>query len=314
MKKYVLVITIVLIAACKNNNTVKRDITKKINPATIVITDSVSSYLLTIHNEISTKTEVNENEILTKNIADMELMYNISNDSLSHKLITITFNKIHIYIKNNDKEEDLDATTGASSFNPTERMISAIKGTKLVVKLDKNGNTLNVQGLDSISKKIRKAIQDNSPETKEAIEQQINQFIGENFVKENIGNMFTFLPDKQIVVGDSWVKKQQELTGGYQFNTTSTFTFSDLSKEGIATISQVSDVENANNDNTLSTNSVTQKVTLSGQQKGTIMFNVSTGLITNNKTDVSISGTINANSKKYPINISVNKTISLKKQ
>lgn len=314
MKKYVFIVSIVLIAACKNNNTVKRDVTKKINPATIVITDSVANYLLTVHNEISTQTEVNEKEFFTNSITDMELLYHISKDSLTNKLITITFNKIHIYIKNQDKEEDLDATTGGASFNPTERMISALKGSKLVIKLDKQGNTLNVQGLDSISKKIRKVIQDNSPETKAAIEQQINQFIGENFIKENISSMFNFLPNYQIVVGDSWVKKQQQTTGGYQFNTSSTFTFSDLSKEGIATITQVSDIENANNDNTLSTNSASQKVTLSGQQKGTIKLDVRTGLIANNKTDLSISGTINAKNKKYPITISANKTISLKRQ
>jgi hypothetical protein len=77
-----------------------------------------SQYAYTVTRSTEFEVETDGKKVDNKNKSTMEVAYTIGKDSSGDILLTIVYDKIHLYAKNGDAEEEQDADKAAESTNP----------------------------------------------------------------------------------------------------------------------------------------------------------------------------------------------------
>ena len=79
-----------------------------------------SQYTYTVTRSTEFEVETDGKKVDNKNKSTMEVTYTIGKDSSGDILLNIVYDKIHLYAKNGDTEEEQDADKAAESTNPVE--------------------------------------------------------------------------------------------------------------------------------------------------------------------------------------------------
>src|SRR6266498_1166542 len=125
---FLLFVVSLVAASCKispdsNRNYSDRDRVYKLqlNPS------AGSSYYYEITNQSEIKVEVDDKKADNLNKSDIAMYYEFNKDSVGDLMLSITYDKIHLYTKNGDNETDIDADNTGVTLNPMEKMLGALK-------------------------------------------------------------------------------------------------------------------------------------------------------------------------------------------
>jgi len=290
----------IAISACitqQDNNLDQYDAEKTYNLRLSLLPGSYYNY------EISNETviEVDFEDKIVENINRTELGFNylVSNDSAGNSLLTMTFNRIHLFKKINDIETEMDAANATFSTDPTEKMLGLLKGSEFRTTINKRGEVLNITGLKEMSGNIMNLFPQTDDNTKVAIEAEWEKIAENGFVKSSLEQLFKLFPDSAIHLGDSWnLKSTQDpafpvtILGHYQLKAIN---------NNLAIIESEGKVK----ENT----SITLQETgwlisqLSGDQQGVFDMETSTGMLINGKIKAKITGIVHVIGKEVPVKV-----------
>ena len=111
-------------------------------------------YQYTVQKETSIKVQFND---LEKNIlARVNAAFNLSfkKDSLENHVLTIRYDKIHIYTRINGKGTNIDADNHSNPFNLEENMLHLLKNAPITAIIDSERRIYNITGYQKIESEI----------------------------------------------------------------------------------------------------------------------------------------------------------------
>lgn len=265
-------------------------------------------YYYTINSETQTKLEVNDKKIEMVNKSDMGLVYEVIKDSSTNFVLKLSYNRLRMVIQKSDEEDKvIDADTPPNGRTMIENLLSSIKGSSVFLTIDTKGNITNVSGNKEISDKILAMAEPGVP--KQLVQQLLNKFTGDGFIKDNIKDGFALFPDTTLFIGSSWNRKNTQ-AGEISFETNAKYTLASIS-DNIAEIETEGQISSAKNN---ISNIMGQQVTtdLTGEQNGKYKTDITTGMLILGKTNTSVKGTIQVQGREVPISIKLKKEIVLK--
>jgi hypothetical protein len=175
----------------------------------------------------------------------------------------------------------------------------------LYVKMDFTGKPfeiVNLKMLPDIIMKDTSSITLTGP-TAAAVKKQIINMVSDNSLKTMI-EMFTWcLPGKQVSTGDNWNVTQQTNSGGMTLDIVTTYHLDGLSGNN-ANITAESNIKAADNANPIESGGA--KVTyddLKGLSKSTMVIDIRTGLIVEDKGKTHITGNLGVSAPGFSMQI-----------
>lgn len=267
---------------------------------------SGAKYTYEISNKTQTHFEVANKKVDNINKSDIDVSYFIDKDSSGNFLITIKYNKVHIYTKNGDNESEMDTENAASSTDPTEKMLGELRNASIVAMVDQTGKVIKVNGYQEIADKMMEDGRITDVNMKMAFMEKWKQLVEENFVRKNVDQIFKITPDSAVHIGDSWklVSKQK---GDLSFNINNTFILNSIS-DGIARIGSTGRITSDSAAVTLKDISVSSN--MSGDQKGDYEVDAVSGMLLDCNIGSSVNGTMQMMGRDIPV--SVTSTIKMK--
>lgn len=266
-------------------------------------------YYYNISNKTLITLEVNDKKIESSNESEIGLIYEILKDSADLFVLKITYDKLHVVLKKQDVETEIDGTNGNNSLDPVERVVGKIIGASIVITLNTKGDILNVTGYQELSDKLLAALPTQDLKTKEAVQGQLTQLVGGAFVKNNLEQGFKIFPDTAVFIGDSWMYKNKQ-SADEQLKLLTKYTLASINKD-IATIEATSEINNTGKNNNIGGYEVDTEV--KGTQSGQFKADVATGMLQYATTKASMEGSVQLLGKEAPIIMKIKKEISGRK-
>ncbi len=264
----------------------------------------------TLNGETQTVLKVDSKEVNSSNKSEIGLFYDVSKDSLNNYQVKITYDMLHINLKNKDgEEEEFDASKGTHSFNPVEKLLGTIKGSSLHITVNSKGEILNTSGTKEIADKILVLLNTQDTYSNKRIQDQISKLVGDAFVRNNLEQGFKLFPDSALHIGDSW-SGQEVHESDIRFEALTTYTLTSV-KDGIAHIEAESNISSVQNNSALMGYNMTSDLT--GSQTGEYETDLATGTLLSSKTKTTIQGTVQVMGREVPLKMKVIKEITVKK-
>jgi hypothetical protein len=265
-------------------------------------------YYYNINTETQTKLEVNSKKVDNNKSSEIGLIYEVLKDSADTVLVKITYDQLRINVKNNNNEKELDASNGQGSLNPGEKIFSTLKGSSIMVALNKKGDVLQVTGSQEIVDKLLVAMNTRDVNTKKMLQEQLSNFIGEEFIKNNLGQSLKLFPDTAVYIGDTWSRKNV-ISADLHSEALINYTLTSV-KNNMAEVQTGSEISNNSNTNVMGIYAATK---IEGKQEGRFEADINTGLLLTGQSTTSMDGTIQTMGKEIPITIKITKHITGKK-
>lgn len=259
-----------------------------------------ADYHYDITNETVMDIEVDGKGIENTNKSDASVNYRISKDGIGSLLLTLQFEKIHIYTKNGKNIKELDSDNKLSS-DPVIRLLGILKETTFQSTLNSNGESKIISGYKEFSDKIIEAFPATDEVTRNAIESQWNKTIGEKLVKQNTSQLFQVFPDTPVHVGSIWSTTDIQ-EGELPLTVENVFTLKSINDDR-AIIKCAGTIASSNGQINISGigNNVTTE--LKGEQEAEYEIETKTGMVINSKTKSDVSGTIQVMGRTIPLKI-----------
>jgi len=295
--------TLFFIASCKIQPDSNRDNDKfnpnktyklQLNPA------SASSYYYDITSESESELELDDKKTSNENKTTVGVNYSINKDSAGNMLMTMVYDKVHLYTKNGDTETEADAANAAVSINPVERMLGIFRGTKIVSTISPSGELLNISGYKEMGEKMLAAFAPDDINGKAIAQSQWEKLIAKGMVKNNIEQLFKIFPDSAVHIGDTWrLSSKQE--GEIPIIVKSTYTLKTINDD-IAIIEAKGDISTDNNATSMLIPGGTA-TELGGEQQAEFEMETKTGMLISCRIKTNIEGSIQAMGRKIPLTI-----------
>jgi hypothetical protein len=260
-----------------------------------------SDYDYKVSNQTAIKFDVNDKTFENNNSTDYTVNYKINKDSVGNYIIGIKYKKIHIDNNQNDVESELDADNAANTSNPVEKMLGALKDTKITATVSPGGNVIGVTGYQQIANQFLSQIDGMDPNAKIAAQRQWQQLIEKSIVKKNLQKLFNIFPDSSIHIGDRWKMEYKE-EGDINFLVKDFFTLKTV-EDGKAI------VESAGH---ISTDSAASSImgyqlnpNLKGEQKGEYEIDLKSGMMKSCNVSSQIEGTLEVIGREIPITVDI---------
>lgn len=233
--------SVFFIVACNNKPKQHAPTDKPYHLGLHVIGTDTIRYNYTITNQTQTALEANGKKINTTNKTTAGLLYAMIKDSSGNIQLTITYNSLQVYSKNNDIEKEMDAANAPNTIDPVERLLGAIIGAKIYITLSPKGKILAIKGNEELKNKLLQSMNFKDAYTQEAIQQQLSQVLGSDFITANLEQTISVLPDSTVYIGDTWQTSSKQ-SGQIPLALNSTYTINAIDNN-IAKLSLLSTVQ-----------------------------------------------------------------------
>lgn len=266
-----------------------------------------SQYYYDISNESEISVELNDKNTKSLSKSSAGVYYGMGKDSLGNTLVTITYDKLHVYSKKGDVETDADAANSLATINPLEKMLGILKDTKMSASINSRGEIINIQGYKELEDKIFSQLNFTDDATKGQARGMWENAVGNGIIKNNMEELFKIFPDSSVHIGDSW--KLNSLQNGFTVkNIYKLKAINDdlalIESEGV--ISSDSSLTNATGLGGI-------PAELKGDQQGEYEMETKTGMLVSAKLKASIKGAVTAGGGDVPITIETSVKINGKK-
>lgn len=246
-----------------------------------------SKYHLQISNSSKLHLEVSEKEIDKAKKMDVGIDYDISKDSAGNFLFAMTYNKIHLYTKNGEIVSDLDAENAATSLDPVEEMLGALKTARLVATVSPAGSVRSVSGYREVADRVLTGINAAAGDKAKA-QMQWKDVVEQGIIKKNMDQMFSIFPDSAVHVGDKWQLSSTEKTD-LNFTVKSSYILKSIS-DGVANITCEGEIVTDSSSTTMMGYDVLPD--LKGTQDGEYAMDIKTGMLLSCRVTAKITGTV----------------------
>lgn len=264
-----------------------------------------TSYYYDIENDSKIKISLDNNEVENISKSDVGINYSIGKDSLGDILLGISYDKIHVYSRNNGNETDADAENAKLSLNPTERMLGILKNASLTAVVTSKGEVKDIKGYRQLSSQLMAGLDTSDVNVKQVAQAQLDKMIGSQIIQKNLDQLFKIFPDSAIHVGDKW-KMNVAQKGDFTLNVESEFHLEDINSE-IAFVRSESEIEDDHAP--LAMMGYTVIPNLKGTQKASYEIEAATGMLLNSNIESEISGKLQMLGREIPISLKVKVTI-----
>ncbi|HEY4289737.1 MAG TPA: DUF6263 family protein [Puia sp.] len=261
--------------------------------------------------DMQSRSDVKDKKIESASHSDLGLIYEVLSSNADSFRLRITYDRLHIRLKSGELEKDVTARkAGDAQGDPIEGLLGNILGSQLIVTLDSKGNVVRIEGGKELSDKIFGAIDAPGVDTRQIIRQQMEKLVGEKFVRNTLQEAFKLFPDTAIYVGDNWVRKGQE-SEDVKIASNQTYTFASI-KGNVARVEEVSDFTKEDDGN-ISIMGHDVPTDIDGEQKGYYEMDMTSGMLMNGESDLSLKGTLHVLGMEVPVKIKTGKKISGKR-
>ncbi len=268
-----------------------------------------SKYQYQISNESTLNMEVDSKPILSIKKADVTINYGIDKDSLGDFVLSIVYDKIHVYTKNGEQVSDLTTENSTNSVDPMERLLGALKGADIIATVGRTGEVKTVTGYAEIASKILSEATSISLRDKEKVQQQWQTVIEKGMIKKNMDQLFKMFPDSAVHIGDRWRMTSGD-EAGISFAIKNVYTLRSI-KDGVADIQSQGEVTSDKTSTLLMGYDVVADLT--GQQQGAYSMDIRTGMLINCKVSTEIEGKIQLMGRDIPVKASTGVTMAGRK-
>ena len=255
--------------------------------------------------------EVDDKKHESGRTVEICLIYEVLHETVDSIAIKVTYDKLHVMMKNDGIDKDIIAKPSGEEADPMDKFFGSLLGGSVIVYLDHKGDVLQVTGYDDISDKILASLNLKEGSVRNNIRQQMNKMVGGEFVRNTIQQSFKIFPDKAIAVDDNWTSQgspSDEL--GVGMNTT--FTLNSL-KNNIARIGIKSVLNDKKDGDSINVLGYQALASLDGGQKGHFDVDTVTGMLMSGESTLSLEGKIQMMGREIPVKITSEKKMEGKK-
>lgn len=260
-----------------------------------------AQYTYTVTRATEFETEVDGKKVDNKNRSQMEVTYTVGKDSSGDFLLDIVYNKIHLYSKNGDAEEEQDADKATESTDPVEKALGILKGASLQAVVSAGGQIKSIQGDQAIKDKLLAEFSPGDTYAKTIASQQWDRQVKEGLLKNNMEQLFNIFPDSAVHVGDRWKLSSTQNEQIKLVNRSS----SQLKEivDGTAVIRSVGEISSDSSSGSL--NGTPYTADLKGKEEGDAAMETTTGMLLSSSSESQIIGTISSMGRDVPVTISI---------
>lgn len=249
-----------------------------------------------------------------KTSADMDFGFNMKVDDVDaagNRLMSTTYDAIRFKMNAMGMDMGYDSKNvgDTSKENIMQGMFRKIFGGMLgktfKMTMSPKGEITKVEGMKELTESMLNNM--DLPEAeKEQARKQMEQSFSEDQIKQSFGQGFGFYPDKPVKVGDSWNKTLERDMSNMKMNIETKYTVKEI-KDAVV-ILETKGVIKANGSDSVTV----AKMDMSGDMKGIMEIDRSSGMAQKGNMDMDIKITIPGMSK--PMAMKANITIEGKKQ
>lgn len=306
MKNLALYVFVLLMTSCKMMSGEDQTIANPENTYNIVLNPEPGlHYNYAVSTNTEMEMEVDDKKINNKNESIVEMNYGIEKDSTGNFVFTLTYDKVHLNIKNGDTETEADMANANFPLNPVEKMLGALKNANLQATVTSTGELKQLAGYKELSQRLMSGLDTTNAYVKETAQKQLDKIVGDGMVKSNLDQLFKIFPDSAIHVGDKW-KLVAKQSGDFILNVTGFYELKDINQD-LAIIHSKSDMESDNTPLAMMGSAVIPN--LKGKQNGEYEIEAKTGMVINATVRSEIKGTIQTMGKEIPITIETTQII-----
>lgn len=261
-----------------------------------------AQYTYTITRSTEFELEVNGKKIDNKNKATFEVTYTFGKNSSGDVLLNIVYNKIHLYTKNDDMEEEEDADkAGDESADPVEKALEVLKGSPLSAVLSPGGQIISLQGDEAIRDKLLASFSPADATAKQIAQQQWDKQVKDGLLKNNMEQLFNIFPDSAVHVGDRWKLSSTDHESINLVNKSS-YQLKEIT-DGTAVIKSQGDLTSEKSSGSF--NGTPYTADLKGTQEGEEAMETATGMLLSSASESNITGTISSMGLDIPVTMTI---------
>ncbi len=260
-----------------------------------------SGFDYNINMDVTTKGNVNGQDINVKNAMIVEYHFAVNGDSSGWKKMTSTISKIALTVNtqgvniNYDSDKPLDTSDVMNST--VGKVLGTMKGAQFQFTMNKNGDIGSVTGIDEMVNKMTQA------DATGGITGGLgNAFSEENF-KQNLKQAFGVYPGKPVKVGDTWTSTTNTTSSGATLQMDNTYTLESVS----------GNIANVKVNSKITAPSTTAITAVTGTSAGTMQFDIPTGVPLNGDVNMNLNLTVNAGGQTMPMTTDIKMKITGKK-
>lgn len=299
-----------ILSSCKlpftetdTRNTDKNTLFLKFNPI------SGTTYRYTIESTTALDLEVQGKEVEKSTDFEVGITYRISKDTTGNYQFETTYDKALLVQKDDGVETTSDADKVNAYSSLTEKMLGAVKESKLVVSVVPGKDIKIISGYEELSRRLMTGLDTTNAYSKQVAQQTIDEVIKKGLIQKNVDQLFRFFPDSAMRIGSKWkvnTKEQQ----GFTLDIGTFYTLNDIN-DGVAFISSRSTIVSDKTPIALMGYSAVPD--LSGEQEGVYEVEAGTCMLLNASITSNIKGAISLGGSSVPVNIKVKVSLNGKR-
>jgi hypothetical protein len=256
-------------------------------------------YHFDITNSSEVKIKVGEKQLDNLSRSTIGAVYKMDRDSAGHLLFSITYDKVHLLLKKDGTETEMDAANAAESYDPVEKMLGALQSARIEAVISPNGDVLSVTGYKELTDKMMVSFNYADEATRRTARSRLEQMVGDGIVKKNMDQLFKIFPDSAVHIGDRW-KLSSQRKDEVNLHIKNTFQLKDID-DGVALITSEGEITSDSAVTQLSGYAV--NASLKGLQKGEYEMQTATGMLVSANITANVEGTMQVMGRDIPVTI-----------
>jgi len=268
-----------------------------------------SVYHYDVDNKAEISMEMNGKKTEKLSAFTVGMTYRINKDSSGNYLFETNYDKVHMESKNDEVESVYDAENASFSPNGTDKMLGALKESKLTVSVSPGREIKIVSGYEELSKKLMATLDTTNGYAKQVAQQKIDEIIKKGLIQRNVDQLFRFFPDSAMHIGSKWKMESKE-QNDFTLNVSTFYTLNDI-ENGKAFINSKSTITSDKTPLAVMGYSVVPD--LKGEQEGVYQVEASTCMLLNASITATVKGKLEMGGSAIPISIKLKVNIEGKK-
>lgn len=177
-------------------------------------------------------------------------------------------------------------------FEPVKQMYAVLKGVSLITKIDANGVTKGVDGIDEMLDVMSEKLAKDDPNAAAAMKQMLNNFYNDEMFEDMSSGMYVSFPEDSVQVGDVWDSIVSLGSSQFPIDVDTTCVLADCN-ESTAEIEMNAKMDMGSYDgNMVEIQGMKMNMLLTGTMNGINIIDVKTGWLRSCKMDQSFSGSL----------------------
>ncbi|MEI8204036.1 MAG: DUF6263 family protein [Bacteroidota bacterium] len=273
---YAFILSILFLISCSSGE--KKTISLKLEKG--------KTYSLSTHSEQNMTMTVMGFNQETKTVVDGDMQYAVL-DINSDSSYNINCKYIGMKMLMDMGMMKINSEDSNGTSKPMHDAMKLLKGFGFSMKVSPAGKVKELQGLDSLIEYLVKSASSNDTVKTASLKETWSKYFSPSKFAGSFEDMFMFIPNKAVAVGDSW-EKTSENTLVFPMKMINKFKVKELTADYIL-LKSTTTIETGSNP-TMEVSGAKMKFEMKGKQEGTVKLDVKTGWIIESEANMDISG------------------------